>query len=97
MNVPQTAREPRCECCDLPEPSCGKAAEAEELSELREWRRYLIRNGWFTSNFPGVCDRCGVTFRGGVVIRSDGFSGRSGRYVAECCAPPLPPTPEGGE
>ena len=86
----QTPRGAYCECCDLPLSSCGKAVEAKQLTELKKWRRWLIRHGWFTSNFPGQCNRCEVWFRAGTVIRSDGFSAKGGIYVAECCAPPMP-------
>lgn len=79
-----------CECCDLPIESCGRAAEAKQRAELQEWRRWLVRHGWFRSNYPRVCHRCETGFKAGSVIRSDGFTSRGGVYVGECCAPEMP-------
>jgi hypothetical protein len=84
--VSTPVREKRCECCDLPISSCGKAAEARQRADARAQRRYLIRLGWFESLYPGVCDRCDVPFRPGTLIKANGLK----TYLAECCAPERP-------
>ena len=80
------SREPRCECCDLPESSCGKVAESRQRTEDQAHRRYLIRIGWFASNYPGKCDRCETQFGPGTLIHANGMK----TYLAQCCAPDRP-------
>lgn len=85
-----TVRVMRCDCCDLPVESCGKAAEVAQRAALDAWRKWLCRHGWFRSNYAGSCHQCGTEFKAGSVIRSGGFTGRGGVYVAACCAPDMP-------
>lgn len=75
--------EPRCECCDLPVSSCGKAAEHRQRVALARWRSQLRERGWFESAWPGVCP-CGEPFKEKALISRDQASGR---WIAECCAP----------
>lgn len=85
-------REARCDCCDLPVSSCGKAAEDAQRLQLEMWRRYLCKIGWFRSQFGGACHKCGTDFPAGACIRSDGHArhGAHSKYLGECCAPALP-------
>lgn len=77
-----TARVARCECCDLPAMSCGRIAEAKQRAEAMGLRAALLRRpGWFPSEFPGGCARCGEHFDPGTPIRRDLVKG----WLAECC------------
>lgn len=77
---------PRCDCCDLPLSLCGKAGETRQRSEDQAHRRYLIKNGWFPSNYSGKCDRCETPFVPGTLIHANGLK----TYLAICCAPEVP-------
>lgn len=75
------AAEERCECCDLPVTSCGKAAEQRLRDDAAQLRRRLERNGWQAAAWPGTCLLCGDPFAAGAMI----VRGRDG-YRAECCS-----------
>jgi hypothetical protein len=79
-------QEPRCTCCELPVSSCGKAAESRQRQQDQAHQRYLIKNGWFRSQYPGACDRCQEPFRPGTLIHANGLKS----YLAICCAPEMP-------
>lgn len=73
----------RCECCDLPIESCGKAAEDKQRREQQQERRRLLAHpAWFAALYPGVCERCGERFEPGTPIRMVAHSG----WRAQCCA-----------
>ncbi|MGH3933498.1 MAG: hypothetical protein ACRDS1_00700 [Pseudonocardiaceae bacterium] len=74
--------ETRCECCDLPAYSCGRAADAEQRHERAAQRRKLISAGWTPAHYRGVCAQCGERFDVDTLIRYAG----SGGWRAECCA-----------
>jgi hypothetical protein len=75
--------ETRCECCDLPAYSCGKAKEAAQLRERDEQRGRRIAGGhWTAAHYRGVCARCGEPFDVDALIRYAGDGG----WLAECCA-----------
>lgn len=78
----------RCVCCDLPEVSCGRAAETRQRQQLAQWRQSLVDRGWILADYPGYCVQCGVGFTPGVAIRSRSqwHPGGVGGWVAECCA-----------
>jgi len=82
------AREPLCECCDLPVSSCGKAAEDRQRAQDRRHRTWLVGQGWFASSYPGSCDNCGTPFKAGKLIHANGRGGM--RWRSECCAPDMP-------
>jgi hypothetical protein len=82
----------RCECCDLPVASCGKAAETKQRREDQRQRMQLrvrlMAAGWLLSRYPGFCVRCGEPYPEGTLIQRrtdprcpDGPCG----WVAECC------------
>lgn len=71
----------RCECCDLPAYSCGKAKETELRREWQWNRARLEAAGWFSALYPGVCADCGEGFEAGTLIRMGGSG-----WHAECCA-----------
>lgn len=78
--------EPRCQCCDLPAYSCGKATEDRQRRERRaERERLLGLPGWFAAEYPGVCAECGEYFEAGIPIRRETDNGRLG-WRAWCCA-----------
>lgn len=72
--------EPRCECCDLPVSSCGKAAGTRARAEHLQEQRRLRALGFMPAAYPGVCSACGEPFRPGTLIRADRPSGW------RCCA-----------
>lgn len=77
----------RCECCDLPVTSCGKAAEGRQRAEARAERERLARLGAFVAVWPGHCVRCGEPFQAGDLILSSGLPIPTGfGYLAGCCA-----------
>lgn len=78
----------RCECCELPLYSCGKAAAQKQETEEKKFRTELAARGWFASQFPGSCRGCGEDFEPGSLIHgtSDGYGHRGRKYFAECCA-----------
>ena len=74
--------EQRCQCCDLPVYSCGKAKETELRREWRQDRERLEAQGWRSSLYPGACEHCHEWFATGTLIRMVAGSG----WRAECCA-----------
>lgn len=76
----------RCDCCDLPVESCGKAAEARLRAEAARDRDRLLRAGWAPAVYPGRCAVCQQGFPTGMLIRQ--AKPKDGRYhwTAECCA-----------
>ncbi|MGH3834170.1 MAG: hypothetical protein ACRDSF_00480 [Pseudonocardiaceae bacterium] len=78
----------RCECCDLPVYSCGKAEEAAQRHARR--RQALIKAGWTPAHYRGVCVRCGERFGADALIRYVGGSGWRAECCAECCADGAP-------
>lgn len=62
----------RCECCDLPVYSCGKAGERKQHAEARAEVQRLTALGFFPAEHPGRCGHCGEWFKPG--------------WVAACCA-----------
>ena len=74
----------RCECCDLPSYSCGKAKETELRRQWRINREQLEARGWFPANYPGTCVGCGGWFKPGTLIRMS-MAPPAG-WRAECCA-----------
>jgi hypothetical protein len=67
----------RCDCCDLPAYSCGKAAEQRQRAEEQEELKHL-GPGWVAALYPGVCTTCGEPFGRATSIRKvrDGWQGR---------------------
>lgn len=74
-------REARCDCCDLPVYSCGRAAEQQQRQEQAAHRASLIEAGWFPAQWPGSCGRCGHLFPADTLIVRDDAGWR-----AECCS-----------
>lgn len=72
----------RCDCCDLPASSCGKATETRQRQEQAGLRRSLLEYGWFPARYPGSCCHCGEVFGVDALIHRDGEG-----WLAECCAP----------
>lgn len=70
----------RCECCDLPVSSCGKAVEVAQRQQRIAERARLLAAGWFVARYAGECGGCGDWFEAGTLIRRDGEGWRS-----ECC------------
>lgn len=71
----------RCDCCDLPVESCGKAAEQRQRAEAQRERTMLLaRTSWFEASYPGTCSSCGERFPAGEPITKHG-----GGYKASCC------------
>lgn len=81
--------ETRCDCCDLPVASCGKAAEQAQRVHERAHRRWLVREGWFSAQYPVKCCGCGTWHQPGILIRRENF-GVIADYRAYCCAPDMP-------
>ena len=74
--------ETRCECCDLPAYSCGRAKESALRKEWKRDRARLEARGWFPSIYPGVCEQCRERFEPGTLIRMIAHEG----WRVECCA-----------
>jgi hypothetical protein len=73
--------EDRCECCDLPVSSCGKAAEQRQRAEHQAERaRISALPGVFMALYAGTCGGCGERYDPRTLIRST-----SGGCRAECC------------
>lgn len=61
----------RCDCCDLPVESCGKAIEKKRLKDAADEKtRLLTLPGFFEARYPGVCGHCGEHFDAGTPIRN---------------------------
>jgi hypothetical protein len=49
----------RCDCCDLPAESCGRAIEQARRDELKALRqRALQQPGVVPARYPGTCPAC---------------------------------------
>lgn len=83
-----TTRVQRCDCCDLLNESCGRAAEQRLRHEERRSNDELMATpGWFPARYPGTCARCGEYFAAGSPIRSNrGAKWTEPSYVGACCA-----------
>ena len=74
--------EPRCECCDLPLYSCGKAVEVQQRQAEQQERAVLLSSpGWVAARWPGQCGVCAEWFKAGTPIQADDCGWR-----AQCCA-----------
>jgi hypothetical protein len=72
----------RCDCCDLPAYSCGKAAEDRQRRDVeREKQQLLAHPAWMAALYPGACERCGERFEPGTPIRRTPLGWR-----AQCCS-----------
>jgi hypothetical protein len=74
----------RCECCELPEYSCGKAVAKRQEAEAKKRAAELVSQGWFPAKWPGACRECGSGFDAGALIKGGpyGYHG----YLADCCS-----------
>ena len=78
--------EERCECCDLPSYSCGRAAQqAARSADRAERAAALAAPGTFPAQFAGPCPGCGERLSEGDPIRRD--PARDRWAGALCCAP----------
>lgn len=76
----------RCECCDLPVESCGKAVELRQRDEAAARRRALIATRrYFPSQYAGRCSSCHERYAAGALITPQLVDGER-RWVSECCA-----------
>lgn len=74
----------RCDCCDLPVESCGKAVEDRARKEDANARsRALATPGWWQARWPGVCASCRSGFAEGDPITVAHNEG----YISYCCLP----------
>lgn len=68
----------RCDCCDLPVESCGRAVERAQLAQLvAERRRLLALPGVIAAQYPGACSGCGERF-----VVGDPIARHEGRWNA---------------
>jgi hypothetical protein len=74
----------KCECCDLPEYSCGKAAAKRQEMEAKGRAAELVGRGWFPAKWPGACRECGSEFDAGALIKGGPYGYRG--YLADCCS-----------
>lgn len=73
--------EQRCDCCDLPVMSCGKAREVQLRQEAAARKRALLAlPGVIAARFAGTCGGCGERFAEGVPLKRKGDN-----WVADCC------------
>ena len=85
MSVIDPVADGRCDCCDLPLFSCGKALEARQRKELLSRRaRLLARAEYFPAAYGGRCGRCSEPIAPGDPIKSD-LSFGSRVYVGGLC------------
>lgn len=77
--------EPRCECCDLPVASCGKAAEqlARREAMLERQRLAQLPNA-MPAQYAGTCGACGEWFKVGDIIGPPRPFGLN-TWVGPCC------------
>lgn len=62
--------ETRCDCCDLPDYSCGRQAEQRARAEEAEAHLdALSTREAFVASYPGTCGACGDWFAAGTPIR----------------------------
>lgn len=59
----------RCECCDLPVESCGKALETRQRAEAKARRQRALASDprAFPASYDGTC-ACGDRFKAGTPI-----------------------------
>lgn len=77
-------REDRCDCCDLPVSSCGRAVEQRQRDEERARReRALDEDGTIEAVYPGVCPTCGTYFLPGEPLRRHNRAW----FPVLCCQP----------
>jgi hypothetical protein len=74
--------ETRCDCCDLPAYSCGRAADTRQQATRRRKRQQLLDRGWFPAQWPGTCEGCAERFAPGDLIRMHVPDG----WRSECCS-----------
>ena len=71
----------RCDCCDLPVESCGRAVEVRQRQEDANARSHALSlYGWFRAQYPGQCVQCGGHFKIG-----DPICALDGGYKSYCC------------
>jgi hypothetical protein len=72
----------RCDCCDLPVESCGRAVEQRLRKEDANARsEALSAYGWFRAQYAGQCAGCGEHFAVGDPISYVA----DGKYKSYCC------------
>jgi hypothetical protein len=72
----------RCDCCDLPVESCGRAAAQQQEAERRAVRQRLLqRPGVVAARHASACATCGGRYGLGtpIVHTEDGWTS------VECC------------
>lgn len=72
----------RCDCCDLPEASCGKAIEQRQRADAARRAGELAARGYIRAAYPGTCATCSEPFGSGAHITG----ALHGGWTAECCA-----------
>ena len=75
----------RCECCDLPAYSCGRATEQRARADAARRAGELRACGYFPAQWPGDCGFCGERFQPGALIRLTTDT-RHACWRAECCS-----------
>lgn len=81
MSVIDPVAEGRCDCCDLPAFSCGKAAEQRATEERQRLIRELLDgHGYTRAQWAGACATCGEWFKPGDPIKA-----RDGRWAGGLC------------
>lgn len=74
----------RCDCCDLPVESCGKALEQRQRDEaMRERKRLMSQPGARPAGFFGRCGRCDEQYGIGAIIAPPD-PGTTG-WLGPCC------------
>lgn len=78
----------RCECCDLPAYSCGRAVEARQRAdEIARRKRLLSLPHTFGAMYPGICGICGERFaEGDPITRVEAESSWNAWRALLCCA-----------
>lgn len=76
----------RCDCCDLPVESCGKAIEDRQRAEAHaERERLLTLPGVIAADLAGRCARCHGRVEVGDPIRHERGQGWHGWRDLLCC------------
>jgi hypothetical protein len=79
--------EARCDCCDLPITSCGRAAELRQrAAATAEGRRLLALPGAIPARYAGLCGSCDEPFAEGDPITRY-HQGRFGTWRSLTCCP----------
>jgi hypothetical protein len=77
----------RCDCCELPIASCGKAAELRQrAAEATERRRLLNQPDAIPARYAGLCGSCDEPFAEGDPITRYP-QGRFGTWRSLSCCP----------